>query len=77
MTEEDASVGLVFSKFSEEVKWIPENGLPGKQKLEAVQRQRWERGQDAVYMALCNSLCQLLAFTPCHFLYPPSPTVQR
>lgn len=39
------------------------NGLPGKQKLRAVQRQRWKRGQDAVYMTLCNSLCQLLVVT--------------
>lgn len=50
----------------------PRNGLQGK--LGAVQRQRWKRGQDAVYMTLCNSLCQLLPFAASHFLHP---TVQQ
>lgn len=49
-------------------------GLPGKQKLGAAQRLK--RGQDCVYMILYNSLCQLLVFTACHFLYLPNPQVQ-
>lgn len=66
-----------FLGFSWRGKVGSKNGLLGKQKLEAVQRQRWKRGQDAVYMTLCNSLCQLVVFTACHFLYPQSPAVQR
>lgn len=44
------------------------NGLPCKHKVGAVQRQRLRRGQEVVYMTLCNSLCQLLVFAACHFL---------
>lgn len=66
-----------FLGFSWRGKVGSKKGLLGKQKLEAVQRQRWKRGQDGVYMTLCNSLCQLVVFTACHFLDPQSPAVQR
>lgn len=63
-----------FLEFSWGGKVDSRHGLPGKQKPGAVQRLKW--GQDSVYMILYNSLCQLLVFTACHFLYLPNPTVQ-
>lgn len=63
-----------FLELSWEGKVDSKNGLPGKQKLGATLRLKW--GQDVVYMILYNSPCQLLVFAACHYLYPPSPTVQ-